>query len=99
MMLSLWGKKEFGSTVIDMCIEAEIPVRTNHFLCATGASTMFQGYVPENITKKTAGHWSVEGLRMYEHVSTEQHQAVSNLMLPETSSFQDEYRPSQVLEQ
>ena len=62
--------------------------------CATGATAMFQGCVPENIIQKTTGHRSVEGLRMYEHVSTEQHQAVSNLMMSGTSSFQDELAKS-----
>ena len=78
----------------EMCIEAGIPVRTNHPLRATGATTMFQGCMPENIIQKTTGHRSVEGLRMYERVLKEQHQAVSNLMMSGALSFQDELAKS-----
>ena len=65
----------------EMCTEAGIPRKTNHSLRATGATTLFQSKVPEKIIQKTTGHRSLEALRKYEHTSTEQHQAVSKVMM------------------
>ena len=67
--------------VSDMCEDAGIPRRTNHSLRATGATTLFQSNVPEKIIQKTTGHCSLQALRMYEHTSEEQHQAVSKVMM------------------
>ena len=64
-----------------MCTEAGIPRKTNHSLRATGATTLFQSKVPEKIIQKTTGHRSLEALRKYKHTSTEQHQAVSKVMI------------------
>ena len=36
--------------------------------------------MPERIIQKTTGHRSLESLRTYERISTEQHQAVSRIM-------------------
>ena len=66
------GKNKLGSMVKDMCIDAGIPPRTNHSLRATGATALFQSNVPEQIIQKTTGHRSLDGLRMYERVSTKQ---------------------------
>ena len=52
--------------------------KTNHSLCATDASVMFRVHVPE---KKTTGHRSIETLSSYERVSTEQHKAVSKVLI------------------
>ena len=71
------GKNKLGSMVKDMCIDAGIPPRTNHSLRATGATALFQSNLPEQIIQKTTGHRSLDGLRMYECVSTRQQQAVS----------------------
>ena len=89
------GRNKLGSMVKEMCAEAGILVRTNHSLRATGVTTMFQASVPEQMIQKTTGHQSIEGLRTYERVSAEQHQAVSNLMMAGTSSsFQEELAKS-----
>ena len=66
--------------VRDMCDDVGIPRKTNHSLRATGTTTLFQNNVQENI-QKTTGHWSTSALRMYEHISAEQHQAVSWVMM------------------
>ena len=65
----------------DICDDAGIPRKTNHSLCATGATALFQSNVPENIIQKTTGHRSTSALRMYERISAEQHQAVSRVMM------------------
>ena len=66
--------------VKDMCREVGIEIRTNHSLRATGVTSMFRGNVPENIIQNVTGHRSLEALRKYEHISTEQHQVVSKVM-------------------
>ena len=75
------GKNKLGSMVKEMCQEAGIDIKTNHSLRATGASAMFHSNVPEKIIQNVTGHRSVEALRKYEHISTEQHRAVSKVMM------------------
>lgn len=85
------GKNKLGSMVKEMCIEAGVSPKTNHSLHATGASTLVHSSVPEQIIQKTTGHRSLDGLHMYERVSTEQHQAVSRVMMSrKPTSFQDQ---------
>ena len=45
---------------------------------------MFRANVPEKIIQKTTGHRSIEALRSYEHISEEQHRAVSKVMMTNT---------------
>ena len=77
--------KNFLSTMLkDMCQEAGIEGhKTNHSLRATGASELFEAGVPEKIIKERTGHRSLEALRVYEHTSTEQQQAVSAVLSAE----------------
>ena len=58
--------------VKEMCAEAGIGKKTNHSLRASGASAMFRANAPEQIIQRTTGHRSIEALRTYERVSTEQ---------------------------
>lgn len=75
------GKNTLANMVKDMCMEAGITEpKTNHSLRATGTTRLFQANVPEKIIQKTTGHRSLEALRTYERVSTEQHQAVSRVL-------------------
>ena len=67
--------------VKEMCGEAGIGKKTNHSLCASGASAMFRANVPEKIIQRTTGHRSIEALRTYEQVSTEQQKAVSKVLM------------------
>ena len=64
-----------------MCEEAGIPPKTNHSLCATGMTTLFQSNVPKRIIQKTTGHQSIEALRKYERLSDKQQEAVSRVMM------------------
>lgn len=66
--------------VKEMCAECGIELKTNHSLWATGASAMFQANVPEKIIQSITAH-SVDALRKYERVSTEQHQVVSKVLM------------------
>ena len=78
--------------VKDMCTEASIGKKTNHSLRATGASAMFRANVPEKIIQKTTGHRSIEALRSYERVSTEQHKAVLKVLMSSNAAFGEEER-------
>ena len=69
---------KIGYTAI-LRIHAEMSWTTNH-----PSSLRFlvcKSEVPEKIKKKTTGHRSLEALRKYECTSTEQHQAVSKVMI------------------
>ncbi len=82
------GKNKLSNIVREMCIDANIDVKTNHSLRATGATALFHGNVPEKIIQNVTGHRSVEALRKYERTSKGQHQATSNvLMSKEPSSY------------
>ena len=75
------GKNTLGSFVKIMCQKAGIENRSNHSLCATGTTCLFNAGVPEKIIQKTTGHHSLSALRDYERVSSEQHQAVSRVLM------------------
>ena len=82
----------------DMCTDDSLPPCTNHSLRATGATTLFQAQVPERIIQKTTGHSSLDSLRTYERISTDQEQAVSRVMMSnQSTSFSGQLRevPSQ----
>ena len=55
--------------------------RSNHSLRVTGTTCLFNAGVPEKIIQKTTGHRSLSALRDYERVSSEQHQAVSCVLM------------------
>ena len=67
--------------------------KTNHSLRATGATAMFQANMPEKIIQKTTGHRSLEALRSYERISTQQHQAVSRVLMS-NQSYRKELEPT-----
>ncbi len=78
------GKNMLATMLKNMCSEAQIDGRkTNHSLRATGASELLQAGVPEKIIKERTGHHSLEALRTYERTTTEQHQAISDILSAE----------------
>ena len=83
------GKNTLSTMVKDMCSEAAILGKTNHSLRATGATTLFQNNVPEKVIQKLTGHRSLDALRSYEQISSDQHMEVSKIMLSNIKS-QDE---------
>lgn len=75
------GKNTLATMLKRMCVEAGITEpKTNPSLRATGTTRLFQGNVPEKFIQKITGHSSLEALRTYERVSTEQLQAASRVL-------------------
>ena len=65
----------------EMCQEAGLPeIYTNHSLRAYGATTLFQGKVPEKIIQQRTGHKSINSLRQYERTTETQLLDVSNVL-------------------
>ena len=83
------GKNRLNMMLKSMCKEAGIKKEniTNHSLCATGTTNLFEAGVPEHIIKKRTGHSSLDALRKYERVSQEQEKMVSKI-LTEGSSWE-----------
>ena len=72
--------KRLQSLLKQMCSEANVKGNfTNHSLRATGATTLFASDVPESLIQKQTGHKSLEALRMYERVTTQQ-QTMSTIL-------------------
>ena len=65
-----------------ICQDAGIQENSNHSLRATGATSMFQANISEQIIQKRTGHRSLQALRCYERVSADQHREVSKLLMP-----------------
>ena len=64
-----YGKNKVGTTVKKLCELAKIEGKfTNHSLCATSASRMYENNVPEQIIKEVTGHRS-ECVRVYKRTS------------------------------
>ena len=75
------GRNELNKMVQKMCADAGISgKKTNHSLRATGAWQLFQANVPEKVIQERTGHRSLEALRLYEKTTTEQHQAVAQVL-------------------
>ena len=73
------GKNVLSSMVKIMSLEGGIAGKSNHSLRASGATAMLQNGVPEKIIQKVTGHRSLEALREYERVSTDQNVQVSKV--------------------
>ena len=80
------GKNCLRTMVKDMCAEVEIYGKTNHSLRASGATALFQNNVPERVIQKVTGHRSLDALRTYEKISTEQHRDVSKVIMTNLQS-------------
>ena len=74
-------KNSLRTMVKDMFAKVDIAGKNNHSLRATGATTLFQNDVPERVIQKVTGHRSLEALRTYERISTEQHKNVSEVVM------------------
>ena len=67
------GKNTLNKMLKEMCQEAGLPeIYTNHSLRAYGATTLFQGEVPEKIIQQRTGHKSINSLRQYERTTETQ---------------------------
>ena len=64
-----------------MCKAAGISgYKTNHSLRATTATRLFQAGVDEQHIMEKTGHHSLEGIRSYKRTSSEQQEAVSDIL-------------------
>ena len=54
--------------------------KTNHSLCATGATDLYAAAVPEKLIQQRTGHRSLKALRIYERTTGEQKLAVSKIL-------------------
>ena len=74
--------------VKSMCTEAKLQGGyTNHNLCASGTTELFQCHAPEHVIQPFTGHRSVTALRQYENVAFEQQKAACNILTG--ASFND----------
>ena len=80
-----------------ICEDGGIAQRTNHSLRATGASEMFRASVPEKVIQTRTGHMSLKGLRVYEHVTDEQHKAACGVLTPLPSNEQVPCRQNETM--
>ena len=75
------GKNTLNKMLKEMCLEAGLPdIHTYHSLRAYGASTLFQGKVPEKIMQQRIGHKSLNSSRQYERTTEAQLLDVSNVL-------------------
>ena len=59
---------------------AIVGTKSNHGLCVTGATELYQTGVSEKVIQERTGHLSLTGLRQYERTSGKQHETVSEIL-------------------
>ena len=80
------GKNTLSKMVSNMFLQAGIDKKvTNHSLRATGTTELYRCGVPEKIIMQRTGHKSMDGVRVYERTSAEQHMAVSKILTEQNS--------------
>ena len=81
-----------------MCEEAGLEHCTNHSLCATGASSMFQANLPEDVIQSRTRHLSLKALRTYERVTEEQQKEACKVLTPiSTNHLQEHMKHEQMV--
>ena len=64
-----------------MCKAANIPgFKTNHSLRVSAATRLFQKGVDEQLIMERTGHRSLDGVRTYKRVSSQQHRMLSGIL-------------------
>ena len=75
------GRNKLASVVSTMCKLAGIGgYKTNHSLRATAATRLYSSGVNEQLVMERTGHRSTEGVRSYKRTSSEQQEAVSDIL-------------------
>ena len=75
------GHHTLDNTVSRMCKSAGIEgFKTNHSLRVTTATRLFQAGVDEQLIMEKTGHHSTDGIRTYKRSSTEQQEAISDIL-------------------
>ena len=84
------GRNQLSKMVSSMCEEAKVEgKKTNHSLRVSGASTLFDAGVPENIIQSRTGHRSLDALRLYEPVTDDQGMKISKILSGNKENFCD----------
>ena len=92
------GHNLLQATVTCLCREAGISgFRTNHSLCATTATRMYQASIDEQLIMERTGHRSLEGVREYKRTSDNQKEQLSDLLnsQPRENVAPSDSRPGQ----
>ena len=74
------GENKLGAMLKEMFCEVGISGKTNHSLCATGATSLYTANVPEKMIQQRTGHRSLKALRIYERTTQDQELAVSKIL-------------------
>ena len=75
------GTHKTLSTVSRLCkLAGIVGYYTNHSLCTTVTSRLYQSGVDEQLMMERTGHQSIEGVRSYKRTSDQQREALSNLL-------------------
>ena len=74
------GRNTLDRFVKDLCHEAGIEGKSNHSLRATGTTRMYRKGIPEKAIQSRTGHKSIEALRTYERVSTDQERSMCHVL-------------------
>ena len=70
-----------AKTVYRICESAQIPgYKTNHSLCVSSATRLFQKGVDELLIVCGTGHCSIDGVQKYKRISENQHVDTSNIL-------------------
>ena len=76
----LWATPHSMKTVGRICKSAGIPGhKTNHSLCATTATRLYQSGVDEQLVMERLGHRSLDVVRSYKQTSASQREALSDI--------------------
>jgi len=71
-----------------MCKDAGTKARySNHSLCATAMTRMYNQRVTEKLIAEKSGHRSIEALQMYEHTASELQRAANEVISDPRKSF------------
>ena len=82
------GHNVLSTVVLSLCKQAGIVGhRTNHSLCATAATRLFQQGVDEQLIMDNTGYRSVQGVWSYKRTSSEQQRIVSEMLCGLVSSL------------
>ena len=75
------GKNKLSNAVASMCKSAGIEgYKTNHSMRATAATRLYSSGMDEQLVMQRTGHRSTEGIRSYKRTSSEQQEAISDIL-------------------
>ena len=91
------GHNTLDKTDKKLCSQAGVDgYKTNHFLRVTSATRLFQSGVDEQLIMSRTGHHSIEGVRAYKQVCTEQKENLSDILNSATNGSVIPYREKKI---